>query len=90
MCSRTVLNIYYCVECINATEIAHQFPMEHNPIYEGGVIYEEIADARNFKSLSQPTPPCKVKEVTLDNEREVGYVSISGGSLDKLESVSCN
>lgn len=43
--------------------------MVHNPIYEGGVIYEEIPDVKNFRSVSSKQTDCT-------EHGEEGYVSI--------------
>lgn len=86
-----MLNVFIIlIECTHTTELStqiHAKPMVHNPIYEGGVIYEEIPDVSNFRSVSH-------KKKDLAEREEEGYVSIanqtSSRSMEFPKLEECN
>lgn len=78
--SYLALKITFCflVECINATELSsrvHTTPMVPNPIYEGGVIYEEIPDVGSKQK--NPLTENVEAHVPTENQRVHGDITSS-------------
>ena len=75
-------DIAFLIECRNTNELSsrvHSTPMVQNPIYEGGVIYEEIPDVR-----------AKQKNLSTENGEDVptGDIDVTSSGMCDIVSTS--